>query len=172
MESAGLPPPARPGPAATQQEMVEADLLALGELAEAKAGQVVAVLSLGDVLLLWRWRPRAVDIWGVTDRQTIQAAGSLLTMDTVPTAARVGEARLRQMAELATEPASSPAVTLGDGNVDDQEEAEEPGAEDGSGGELWTMVRLNRTAEFVGSDDKVLLTALGWKRPVVGPTTE
>ena len=34
----------------------------------------------------------------------------------------------------------------------------------GSGGELWTMVRLNRTAEFVGSDDKVLLTALGWKK--------
>ena len=68
MESAGLPPPARPGPAATRQEMIEADLLALGELAEAKAGQVVAVLSPGDVLPLWRWRPRAVDIWGV--RQT------------------------------------------------------------------------------------------------------
>jgi hypothetical protein len=50
MESAGLPPPARPGPAATQQEMVEADLLALGELAEAKAGQVVAVLSLAYIL--------------------------------------------------------------------------------------------------------------------------
>ena len=47
MESVGLPPPARPGPAATQQEMIEADLLALGELAEAKAGQVVAVLSPG-----------------------------------------------------------------------------------------------------------------------------
>ena len=65
MESAGLPPPARPGPAATQQEMIEADLLALGELVEAKAGQVVAVLSPGDVLPLWRWRPRVVDIWGV-----------------------------------------------------------------------------------------------------------
>jgi hypothetical protein len=104
------------------------------------------------------------ELTACTDRQTIQAAGSLLTMDTVPTAARVGEAKQRQMAELATEPASSPAVTLGDGNVDDQEEAEEPGAEDGNGGELWTMVRLNRTADFVGSDDKVLLTALGWKR--------
>ena len=34
----------------------------------------------------------------------------------------------------------------------------------GSGGELWTLVHLNMMGEFVGSDDKGLLTALGWKR--------
>jgi Ca2+-binding EF-hand superfamily protein len=52
MESAGLPPPARSGPAATQQEMTEADLLALGEFVEAKADQVAAVLSSEDGLPL------------------------------------------------------------------------------------------------------------------------